>query len=322
MMPSVAETLASLRDTESQIARLEGQIAETPEFESLQFDLMSLQKRQIELRLQFEQLAHNVQTDICDYLIIPEIPDSYPVSAIGQCLQRFQDLFSIVFDSIKTGPKTRARISADVLEQSSFNFGYAYAGSLGFTFTVPGERLLGIESDVDRAASLFLSLLKCETSDAIRELVPQVGIAAISRTYELSRVHGGYALNTRVRWRRGKELTHDVTVHAPEFERLRAIIDETGDEETESVTLTGRLAGLDVDTDYFHLTFPEADEIKGKLAENFSQVEGVAVPGVYRADLVKTTRLHYSTGLADVGWTLVSLSPLRQEIANKLTDMP
>jgi len=309
-MTSVSEILQSLRDTEGQIARLQQQLSTTPEYEALEINLLGLQKRERDLRAQFEEVANIAQTDICDYLIIPEIPDSYPVSAIGQCLQHFQELFTRVFDSVKNGPKTRGRVGAEIREQSSFNFGYAYAGSLGFTFTVPGERLLAIESDVDRATSLFVAILKCGTPDEIRELVPTVGVASITRAYELSKVHGSYALNTRVQWRRGRELSYDVVIHAPEFERLREIIDATGEEKNESFTISGKLVGLDVDTDYFHITLPDAEDIKGRLAEGFSATGGSVVPGMYKASLVKTTRLHYSTGQEDNIWTLEGLAPM------------
>ncbi len=69
---------------------------------------------------------------------------------------------------------------------------------------------------------------------------------------------------------------------------------------------------LDVDTNYFHMKFPEADDIKGKLADEFQHDDGRTVPGSYRADVIKQTRLHYSTGETEESWVLVALHPVDQ----------
>ena len=297
-----------LWDTESELVRLQRTIADSPEHDLLQFDLMSLEKRQRNLQEEFAEVSRQEQIDVCDYRIIPETPDSYPISGIGQSLQRFQDLFSIVFDAIKTGPKSRAHIGADITAQSAFNFGYIYAGSLGFSLTIPTERLLLIESDAEQAIDSLVSILQCDSSESLRELVPTVGVASISRAHKLSAVHASYGFNTRIRWFSGRELRHDIVVHAPDYERLRELIDRTGDESEVRTTLIGRLVGLDVDTDYFHMTFPQAEDIKGKLADEFQHDDGRTVPGSYRADVIKHTRLHYSTGETDESWVLVALN--------------
>lgn len=309
-MANLRRIAQQLWETEAELARLQRAIAEAPEHDLLQFDLMSLEKRQRNLQEEFAEVARQEQIDVCDYRIIPETPDSYPIAGIGQSLQRFQELFSIVFDAIKTGPKNRARIGADIAAQSTFNFGYIYAGSLGFSLTIPSERLLLIETDAERAVDSLVSILQCDSSEALRKLVPTVGVASISRAYQFSAVHASYGFNTRIRWFSGRELRHDVVVHAPEYERLKELIDQTGDEEEERTILSGRLVGLDVDTDYFHMTFPEGDDIKGKLADEFQHDDGRTVPGSYKADVIKQTRLHYSTGEIVVTWVLVALHPV------------
>ncbi len=309
-MTDIAQILRDLRDTEAERQRLHELAQDMAEYEALEINLLSLEKRERLLRTQFEEISAVVDESICDYRIIPELPDRYPLAAIGACLQKFQELFSIVFDAVKNKPKLRAHISAEVLDQSTLNFGYAYSGSLGFAFTVPSERLLLIESEIDMAARLFLSILKCESPDDIRKLVPTVGVASITRAYELSQVHGSYAFNTQVQWRKGGDVTHDVMIHAADFERLRAIIDETGEEETETFEMTGRLVGLDVDTNYFHMTFPGAEDLKGSLSDGFFGGLALSVPGLYQANLMRKWRLHYSTGQEDEDWILLQLRPI------------
>ena len=299
-------------DTEAELARLRRAIAEYPKEESLQITLASLQKKGKNLQEQFANETYISFDDICDYRLMPETDSPFSISSIAETLQAFQYLYSTIFDAIKNGPKKRARLGPDVVANSTFNLGYIHAGSLAFLLTVPSERLLGIESDSDRAADLLGKILQAGTHADVRGLVDTVGVATITRAFELSKVHSKYQLSNRIKWIRKKEEVSDIVIHAQQFETLCGIIDETGDEQEDEVILSGKLVGLDVETNYFHMTFPDAEDIKGTLSDQFQHDRSRSVPGFYKAELRKRTHLKYSTGAEAVNWALISLDPANQ----------
>ena len=297
-------------DTEAELYRLRQAIAKHPTEESLQITLASLQKKEKKLQEQFEEAANSSFEDICDYRLISETESAFSVSAISATLQSFQYLYSTIFDAIKNGPKKRSRLGPDVVANSTFHLGYIHAGSLAFRLTVPSERLLAVESDSDIAAKLLGKILQSKSHADVRGLVDTVGVATITRAFELSKIHTDHNLSIRIQWRRKSEEIRDIVIHAEQFERLLGIIEDTSDDIEEGVVLDGRLVGLDVDTNYFHMTFPSADDIKGELSDQFQHDQSRSVPGSYRAQLRKRTYLKYSTGVESVSWALIGLDQI------------
>ena len=91
--------------------------------------------------------------------------------AITKSLATFQELVTAIFDAFKTSPKLRAKISAEIVAQSTLNFGYAYPGSLGFVLTMPNDRLLIGESELDRAFQTIFAMTKAEQSAEVASYV-------------------------------------------------------------------------------------------------------------------------------------------------------
>ena len=310
----MADTLAlsqMIWDTEAELARLREFIAAHPGEESLQITLASLQKRGKKLQEQFEDAVSVSFSDICDYRLIPEQVSSFSISSIGATLQAFQYLYSTIFDAIKNGPKKRARLGPDVIANTTFNLGYIHTGSLAFRLTVPSERLIAVETDTDMAADLLGKVLQSKSHSDVRALVGTVGVASITRAFELSKIHSDYQFSSRIQWRRKREVIRDIVVYTQQFERLREIISETSDNREETVALSGRLVGLDIDTNYFHMSFQDADDIKGTLSDDFQHDRSRSVPGGYRAELRKRTNLRYSTGVESVRWGLIELNDMK-----------
>jgi hypothetical protein len=227
---------------------------------------------------------------------------------LSKILAEFQQLVTTVFDAIKTNkPKTRARIAPDLVQMSSFDFGYVAPGSLEVVLTVPNERLLLVESDLDRAVSTVFQLMKSTDSREIGKLAATVGIASIKKLYELAEHHYKYAFSADIVWKRKTEERDEILVQPLEFQKLCARLDEKSDETNEPVSVRGRLVGLDVELGTFHMTFPEGEDIKGKLGEAFRGGRISEVPGNYTADMIKTTVIYYSTREDKVSYELVEL---------------
>jgi len=295
-MTKLASTLSELREIQAEISRVDQLIAQHPDYPSLLLDRDSLLKRQSGLEAMFAELSDKEMIDVCRYKFIPEQSDRYPLLSLTKILTEFQELVTTVFDAVKSGkPKNRARASADIVQQSSFDFGYAAAGSLRIALMVPNERLLLVESELDRSIDLVFSAMQASDASQITELTPVIGIAAVKKLYQLADDHAKYSLSADIEWQRKGEVRKRVTVQPPQFERLRAELNKKSEKKTEPVTVRGRLVGIDVELGTFHMTFPEGEDISGKLGPDYSGGKPAEVPGNYTAKLTKETVVYYST---------------------------
>jgi hypothetical protein len=298
-----------LQDTHATMARLRTAIAVTPDDEGLALMAESLLRRQEVLEVGFSEIANSQHLDICKYRLIPESGDTYPILGLSKILAEFQQLVTTVFDAIKTKrPKTRARIAPELVQLSSFDFGYVAPGSLEIVLTIPNDRLLLIESDLDEAVNTVFQLMKSDDSREIGSLAAKVGVASVKKLYELAEDHYKYALSADISWKREAETRGEILVQPAEFERLCGRLDEKSDEANEPVSVRGRLVGLDIELGTFHMTFPEGEDIKGKIGGAFQEGRISEVPGNYIANMKKTTIIYYSTREDKVSYELVELS--------------
>jgi hypothetical protein len=299
-----------LQETTSTLEQMEREVARAPQDWGLAVTAESLRKRQSELEQAFISLANSNWQDVCDYRIIPQDAD-YPIMAVSKSLASFQDLVTTIFDAFKTRPKTRARISADIAAASTLSFGYAYPGSLGFVLTMPNERLLIGESELDRAIAAIFEMAKAEQPSQLSDYVARVGVAGIRSLYAWSRSHYEYGLSVDIRWRRHDAVQSHVIVQIQELAHLNEIIEQASDETVEEFTLDGILQGGDLQTRRFHMSFPDADDAAGQIGDGFALAPEALVLGRrYRAELVKRTVIKLSTGDEETHWELAGLTPI------------
>jgi len=234
-MNTLLDIRDKLQDTHATIAKLRAAIAAKPEDDSLTLMAESLLRRQQQLEAAFAQAANSQQLDICKYRLIPETGETYPILAISKILAAFQELVTTVFDAIKSNrPKVRERIAPEVVQLSSFDFGYVTFGSLEVVLTVPNDRLLLVESDLDQAVDAVFQMMKATEPREIGDLAAKVGVASIKKLYELSECHYRYALSANITWQRDAEIRKEILIQPAEFERLCARLDEKSEETTEN----------------------------------------------------------------------------------------
>ncbi len=300
-----------VQETSATLERLEREIAKSPNDWSLAITAQSLRQRQIDLEREFASLANINLLDVCDYRLIPPENGEYSIASVTKTLSAFQDLVTTIFDAFKTAPKIRARVGADIVEASTLSFGYSYPGSLGFVLTMPNERLLIGESELDRAFVTIFEMAKAERPEQLLAFVGSVGVAGIRRLYAWSRSHVEYGLSADIRWRRQEIERARVVVQNQELTRLTEIIDQASEEEVEHLTLDGTLEGGDQQTRRFHMSFPGAEDVVGQMGEAFAIAPEALVLGRrYRAELVKRTVISLSTDQQDTHWELMGLNPL------------
>ena len=303
-MTTLAAVARAVRDTNAQISRMEREISANPHEKGLLINLSALQKRLKNLEAQFAELSNRDFLDVCDYRLIPSFGESYPISAVGSVLVAFQSMVSVILESIKHGPKLRARISPDVASMSSLDFAYTFQGSLGFTLTVPNERLLAVSSELDMAIeSAFQLALAQETSD-IAALARKIGVASVRTAYIWAQAHAKHQMSAEIDWKRGKIVRNHTFLETTQLEKVTRLIEQTSEVTEEPMTLRGTLVAINTSARTFQFVPIDGDEIRGSISENVSFFPPFSVPAAAVVNLVKRTQVLYSIEKDEISWVM------------------
>lgn len=308
-MSELLEVIQDLQDTEAAISRASADAAKYPEKGSLLLNVKSLQKRFTKLEDRFTELTASEELDVCTYRLIADDDRPYTVSALTKTLGNFQSLLTIVYNALKSNePKERARTSAEISAESALNFSYTFSGSLGFVFTMPKERVLLGETVLDLAMTKIFEMAKCNNSNELKEYAKLVGIAPIRKIYEWATSHRKAGLSTDIKWKRGDKEISSLLLQTQELDHLCEVIDETSETKETRFTVPGILIGGDIQTKDFHFIPESGEDIKGKLADTF-KIEGeLHLNRSYKnAELLKTTKVFYSTEEEEIHYYLISL---------------
>lgn len=310
-MSQLRAILDRINDVESAIAQIAAHATAETAFAD-RLTLQSLENRRDSFRDELAEITKQEFVEICDYRIIPRGSASYAISAITTALHDFQDIFSIVYDAITSRPKQKFEIPADVAEKTRLNFGFAYAGSLGVALTIPNERLLAIDSELDRAIQIVFSLLEAESPDAVKNAAILYGRPAVKKLYSWSKVHRDYGFSADIKWIREKETRSSVFAQPENFARICEMIEKKNDTTFENVTLTGFLDAWNATGRRFILHVPDAEPISGTFQKGFDATPSRTVHGIrYEADLVKHTRIIYTSDKDQVFWELADIRELK-----------
>jgi len=307
---ALLEIRDKLRDTHAAVARLESELAADGNDPGLGLMLESLIQRQKSLETAFLEAAYRDQIEVCSYRLIKEQDENFPVAALGDTLKGFQTWLTTIFDAIRTGPKDKARPSADIVQQTALDFGYAFAGSLGLVFTIPNERLLIGESDLDLAVDAMFRMLHSQKQEELAEFAHAYGVSAIRRMYDWAYTHARYAISADIKWKRKEQIRKEVLLQAPEAAYLCRLIESTNEIEGEEITVMGQLVGGDTVTNTFHLKFPNSPDIKGQMSKTFSYSGELILDRNYKATLLETKTIHYSTDSEKIDHILLTLRPV------------
>lgn len=310
-MNSLLDIQEKLQDTSAALARLSGEIVRHPDSNSLRWDLKSLERRRDKLELLMLSAASAQGREVCRYRLIPE-QDRVRLSGLVGVLGGYQNVLTGFYHAKKSGkPKSRAVVSAESVEDTALDFGYAFAGSVGFVFTVPAERGLFNNSELGASIQTIAELARTRKPEEILRYAKELGAAPIRALFKWADAHVKASLNADIEWRHGDELLQKTLIQLPEFVRLRETISATSEEDVKEFTWNGVLQGADVGNRSFHFRPDSGDEdIRGSSGEVISQSQTATVPQRYTATLRKTTRVLFSTEEEKTSWELLELSPV------------
>ncbi len=213
--------------------------------------------------------------------------------ALAKALLNFQTTFSTVYDAETTGAKSTSHVGVQSAADTTFGYAYSFTGSVGFTLTLPNERVLVLESDLDRAINTLFTMLKATSSDQVNSFAKGLGAGPIHALYAWVDALVRSGLGADIDWRRGTQVRASVFVDLPELENLKQAIEETSDEKTETLIVVGRLVAADFKAKNHTFRMELEDtELRGIMSSNVAEVEGL--PRQYRAEVEKTTIINYA----------------------------
>jgi hypothetical protein len=305
-----------LQEVGATIARLETSLIEHAASPSLLANLRSLRKNRLSLEAQFLRAADERGLDVCSYRIAPQ-DQLANAAALSKVLATFQNVFTLMYEAIKTGsPKPDRRPSNDSEDRTELLVAYTFPGSLGLVFALPNPRLHfygDVPTYLDETMNALFRLAKADDSNQIAIAASTFGLGPINAMYDWAKGHAHYHLNANIEWLRSETVRDSVRVQYPEFEKLSKTIERTAEESQTEIVLPGTLVGADVMTRRFHFVDQSTEEepdIRGRFSEAISESDRKQLPGRYRATLRKTVRKNYSTNEEDVTWFLMRLEPL------------
>lgn len=314
-MSVLLEIQEKLQDTAAMLAQLERDLARRPGTFGLRLNVASLEKRKRQLESELLAATSAIGLEVCSYRLLPT-QERIKLASVTSSLGQYQSLLSSFYDAIKNGPKRVAKLSAEIIAQTTLDLSYVFAGSIGFVLTVPNETTLFDNTNIDEAIRLIFEVAKAQRPEEVLAFARRLGPAPIRILFKWADAHVKASFSADIEWRRGEKVRQKGVIQWQEFERLQRAISETSEEVSEEFTLTGMLLGTDVATRTFHLQPDNGSDIRGKSGEIISTSHPVAVPKRYTAVLRKTTKIHYSTEQEDVSYELLGLHPISAPVGS------
>lgn len=307
-MSDLDELISALNETNAASAHLAKSVGDRPSDEVLQINARAIEKRNKDLKRRLEQSLSRSQNDLVQYKISRDWNVFYSAKAVASSLGSFQELFTAIFDAVKAGPKQRFRPSQDNIAASTFNFAGATTGSVLISLSVPNERLIAIESDVEQSFSLLEDLARSRTAEQLNALVATIGVASISKAYQWADASVSHGLDTTISWGRFPNAMREINLSDDDAKIIRDVIEHTTQASDSTVEIRGILHGFDGATSYFHLEDLETkQDLKGDLDQGISPTWTTGQ--IYIATLKRIVTLIYATGQEKEDWTLINLRP-------------
>lgn len=212
-----------MRELEADIARLEQKIRENPEDRSMLLNLSARKKLALRMEEEWRKQMSLSMIDVCDYRLILESGDGYPVSGLSNSVGSYQLLFSQTFDALQNGPKKRAKIAADVAHLSTLYFGYTYSGSLGIKLYASSERDF-FQGRFDETIETFFDLMSINDEYEVRDVAKNLGAAVVKRLHDWASTNFSYGFDVDLAWHRSDGRVLGNRISRRDLERIENVI--------------------------------------------------------------------------------------------------
>ena len=293
-MSELLEIEEQLRDTSEAIAKTEQAVATDPSSAAARSMLRSFERRRQRLESEFSAVAKEMGVDVCAYRFFSDL--SRPLAApLCSAIVDFQNLYSLAYDAIKHGAKkTARRLPPDVVQATSFGFGYTFTGSLGVVLTFENSDRLLIETALDESMREIAALAQARSSADVLACGKRLGAPVVRAAHRWASNHADSSFGAEIAWKKGADVLVNLLMEAEQFSELVEAISATTETTDEEIEMVARLAGADVDKKRFHLTL-EDGEISGAFSNEIPAEQTFEVGRPYKVKLRKRVKVYYST---------------------------
>jgi len=309
-MSDIDSVLERLRRVYAAIAEVEVVAANSPGDQYVLANLKSLKRDSEDLEKQWEEECRHAQIEVCRYRIIPEDAHHYSLASVSKSLLDFQEMFSQIFDAVKTGIKKRARISADIRAETQFDFGFTYPGSLGVALMVESESHF-FGSKFDEAVKAISDIVSIDDRDDVRDLAKSLGGAVVTKVYDWSRVNFGAGYGVDITWKRTDGTVRGGTIDATSLGKVVDLIARTSDSKKSEITAKGVLVGINIKTKRFRFVQHDGPDYSGKLGNDFPITKKWSVNKNYIADITIEEVTQYATMDTNRSYKLARLKAIK-----------
>ncbi|WP_156312056.1 hypothetical protein [Methylobacterium platani] len=308
-MSDYASVAEEARRAFASVARLELASMREPESKALRINLAAKQKLANQLRARLLEAAEESNVEICNYRLVRAEGNQYGLAYVSESMLGFQYLFTQIYDSKKTHPKSKATFGTESLTESLLELGYTYSGSLGVVLMAPTKRDL-FSRNLDSSIEELFDVVEVNSAASVKEVANKLGNAVVKRLLDWSKanVRGGF--DADVRWNRSDGRQLGQFIDKQRMEKISNIIEATSDVSRETVTARGTLVGIDVKAGNFHLVVPNGEDYRGKLSDSFSRDRVVQVNHAYNATIIEEKITTYATDKTVKTHTLVLLNEI------------
>ncbi len=272
-------------------------------------NLDAVMRRRRDLERELGALLGREQHDLIRYRIELFDGNAPPAAAVARSVLLFQSLVTAAFDAIRTVPKRLYQPSNESIRLSSLSFAGPPAGRTAIHFTIPNDRLLILESDLDAAFAIVFELLTARAKTAFRNIAGRAGIASVAAAFAWAENAAQHGLTTTITWRKASDERRTISLSHSDALLFRTAIAAIADEAVEPVECDCELLSLDEAAGTFRIENADGATIVGGLADGFPPGGSWTTRRWYTAVLHRATRVRYATGDEIVRWSLRGLIP-------------
>jgi hypothetical protein len=308
-MSGINSLLDRLRSAYAAIAEVEEVAARIPKDQFVFANLVSLKRDAEDLEGQLSELALRDQKEVCRYRLLPTRGISYALASVTKSLLDFQELFSQIYDAQKRGGgKTRARLAENIVEETQFDFGFSYPGSLGVVLLAQGESGFFV-GKYDFTIDAFMEIPTIKDEDGIRDMSHSLGEAVVKKVYDWSLVNASAGYSVDIDWTTSRAFKKGGTIEAGTFGKIVEIISRTSDIEKFLIRANGLLIGIDAKTRRFRFVSHDGKYYSGTLSETFPIKAVWSINTSYTAEIETEVVTEYASGRTQESYRLRWLQP-------------
>ena len=238
-LPDLLDDLAEA-DTVGQALRRFAEAEPRDPIATINLDAVMRRRRDLEREL--GALLGREQHDLIRYRIELSDGTAPPAAAVSRSVLLFQTLVTAAFDAIRTVPKRLYQPSNENVRLSSLSFASPPAGQTAIHFTIPNDRLLIVESDLDAAFAIVFELLTARAKTMFRNIAVRAGIASVAAAYAWAENAAQHGLTTTITWRKASDERRTISISHSDALLFRTAIEAIADEAVEAGRMRLRTA--------------------------------------------------------------------------------